>query len=239
MRTFLETVALAFRDAFAREQRQALLVSVGATFLIFVLLALSVHWGIAAWHLSERPWVGWLLQILGEFAVLGLTWLLFPAVSTTILSFFLDRVLARLDRRHYPDLPPALTVPLGAIIKSGLRLLGLTIALNLLAVPIYVLVPALNLVLFYLLNGYLLSREYFDLVALRRLDGMAANALWRGRRGRWMLGGITIAGLLSIPVLNLAAPLVAASLMLHLVTDTVTNRAAARTASALGQQAKS
>jgi len=27
--------------------------------------------------------------------------------------------------------------------------------------------------------------------------------------------------------------------MLHLVTDTVTNRAAARTASALGQQAKS
>jgi CysZ protein len=111
----------------------------------------------------------------------------------------------------------------------------LTIGLNLLALPIYVLVPALNLVLFYLLNGYLLSREYFDLVALRRLDGMAANTLWRERRGRWMLGGIAIAGLLSIPILNLAAPLVAAGLMLHLVTDVVAGRAGA----VLGQQAKS
>src|SRR5215469_2011973 len=179
MRTFLETVALAFRDAFAPAQRHALLISVGAAFLVFVLLALGVHWGIEAWHLSQRPWVGWALQILGEFAVLGLSWLLFPAVSTTILSFFLDGVLTRLDRQHYPQLPPALTVPLTAVIKSGLRLLGLTIGLNLLALPIYVLIPALNLVLFYLLNGYLLSREYFDLVALRRLDGTAANRLWR------------------------------------------------------------
>jgi CysZ protein len=105
-----------------------------------------------------------------------------------------------------------------------------------LALPIYVLVPALNLVLFYSLNGYLLSREYFDLVTLRRLDGVATNALWRERRGRWMLGGITIAGLLSIPVLNLAAPLVAAALMLHLVTDTMV--APAGIGLAAGGQAK-
>ena len=236
MHAFLETIATSFQDAFAPGQRRALILSVVFAFLTFIGLALLVHWGIAAWHPSERSWVGWLLQILGGFAVAGLTWLLFPAVSTTILSFFLDGVLTRLDQQHYPELAPALTVPLRAVIKSGARLLSLTIGLNLLALPIYVLVPALNLVLFYLLNGYLLSREYFDLVTLRRLDGVKAKALWRERRGRWMLGGITIAGLLSIPVLNLAAPLVAAALMLHLVTDSMTGR---DKAGAAAQQARS
>jgi|SRR5579864_43969 len=236
MQAYLQTVTLAFQDAFAPGQRRALIISVIAALLVFVLLAVLVHLGIALWHPSEQSWVGWLLQILGGFAVAGLSWLLFPAVSTTILSFFLDGVLTRLDRQHYPDLPTAFTVPIRAVVKSGARLLGLTIGLNLLALPIYVLVPALNLVLFYVLNGYLLSREYFDLVTLRRLDGAKAKALWRERRGRWMLGGITIAGLLSIPVLNLAAPLVAAALMLHLVTDSIAGRDAARAAA---QQARS
>src|SRR5262249_31708823 len=58
----------------------------------------------------------------------------------------------------------------------------------------------------------------FDLVALRRLDGVAATALWRERRGRWLLAGVAIAALLSLPIVNLAAPLVAAAFMLHLVT---------------------
>lgn len=224
MQAYFETITAAFQDAFAPGQRRALVLSVVLAFLTFIVLALLVHWGIAAWNPSRQSWLGWLLQILGGLAVIGLTWLLFPAVSTTILSFFLDGVMARLDARHYPELPPAFTVPTRAIIKSGARLVGLTIGLNLLALPIYVLVPALNLFLFYGINGYLLSREYFDLVTLRRLDGVKAKALWRERRGRWMLGGITIAGLLSIPVLNLAAPLVAAALMLHLVTDSMTGR---------------
>jgi CysZ protein len=46
----------------------------------------------------------------------------------------------------------------------------LSIALNLLALPIYALIPLLNVVLFLGLNGYLFGREYFELIALRRLD---------------------------------------------------------------------
>jgi len=222
MRTFLDALALAFRDAFAPGQRRALLISVGAAFLVFVLLWIGVQWAIDAVRPAAHAWLRWPLQILGSFAVAGIAWFLFPSVSTTILSFSLEGVLARLDRQHYPELPPAFPVPLGAVLRGGVRLLGLTIALNLLALPVYLLMPAINLVLFYLLNGYLLSREYFDLVALRRLDRFARQALWRRRRGRWILAGVTIAGLLSVPVLNLAAPLIAAALMVHLVTGSLT-----------------
>jgi len=38
------------------------------------------------------------------------------------------------------------------------------------ALPLYIFVPGVNLVLFYGLNGYLLGREYFAMVAMRRLD---------------------------------------------------------------------
>jgi len=209
----------ALRDALAPAQRRALLTSVVAAFLIFLALHAAVAWGIDEFRPERFPWLKWPLEILGSFAVLGLAWLLFPAVSTTILSFYLDGVLDRLERQHYPALGPALRVPISAVLRSGLRLLILTIALNLLALPIYLAIPAINLVLFYLLNGYLLSREYFDLVALRRLDGVAARTLWRERRGRWLVAGMAIAALLSLPIANLAAPLVAAALMLHLVTE--------------------
>jgi len=212
-------IATALRDAVAPGQRRALLISIVAAFLVFLALHAAVAWGIEIFRPQDYAWLRWPLQILGDFAVMGLAWLLFPAVSTTILSFFLDRVLDRLERQHYPALPPAHAVPLSAVLRSGARLLGLTIALNLLALPIYLAIPAINLFLFYLLNGYLLSREYFDLVALRRLDGVAARTLWRERRGRWIVAGVAIAALLSLPIANLAAPLVAAALMLHLVTE--------------------
>ncbi|HTS92829.1 MAG TPA: EI24 domain-containing protein [Stellaceae bacterium] len=219
MRSLLKTVGLAFEDALAPAQRHALIFSIVGAVAVFVLLLLGVNYGVSWARVSDHWWFRWPIEILGNLAVLGLAWLLFPGVATTILSLFLEPVLRRLESQHYPTLPPSLGMSFGASLVSGLRLLGLTLALNLLALPIYLLIPAINLFLFYLLNGYLLGREYFDLVALRRLDGVAAGALWRERRGRWLLAGTAIAALLSLPVVNLAAPLVAAALMLHLVTE--------------------
>jgi len=218
MPSLFATLSRAIEDALAAAQRRTLLISMAATLAVFLLLALGVSVTIDRLRPESHPWLLWPLEILGNFAVLGLAWLLFPAVATAILSLFLDGVLARLERQHYPALPPARTVPLGAILASGARLLALTIVLNLLALPIYLLIPVIIPFLFYAINGYLLSREYFDLVALRRLDGVAATALWRKRRGRWLLAGVAIAALLSLPIVNLAAPLVAAAFMLHLVT---------------------
>jgi uncharacterized protein involved in cysteine biosynthesis len=218
MPPLLATVAQAFRDAFAPAQRRALIGSILATLAAFVALHFLVSWGIEHLRPESHPWLFWPLEILGNFAVLALTWLLFPAVATAILSLFLEGVLERLEAEHYPGLPPSRGMPIAAVLASGGRLLGLTIGLNLLALPVYLLIPIINPLLFYGVNGYLLGREYFDLVALRRLDGVAATALWRERRGRWLLAGVAIAALLSLPIVNLAAPLVAASFMLHLVT---------------------
>jgi CysZ protein len=98
----------------------------------------------------------------------------------------------------------------------ALQFTAVMVLLNLLVLPLY-LVPVVNVVAFYGINGYLLSREYFDLVALRRLDARAAQRLRQAQRGRLFVAGLLIAGLLTIPLVNLLAPLIAAAFMVHVV----------------------
>ena len=92
----------------------------------------------------------------------------------------------------------------------------LSIALNLLALPIYLLVPVLNIFVFLGLNGYLFGREYFEAVALRRLDIAAVTAVRRRFGGRIFLGGVIIAGAFALPFFNLVAPVIAIAFMVHL-----------------------
>src|SRR5260370_19728870 len=96
-----------------------------------------------------------------------------------------------------------------------LRLMGLTLLLNLLALPLYLIFPGINLFLFLALNGYLLGRGYFEVIALRRLDAAAAKAVRTRFAGRVFLGGVVIAGLFALPLVNLVAPVIATAFMVH------------------------
>ena len=66
------------------------------------------------------------------------------------------------------------------------------------------------------MNGYLLGREYYDLIALRRLDRIEARALWQKKRWRFFLSGMTIAFLLTVPIVNLLTPIIATAATVHL-----------------------
>jgi CysZ protein len=88
------------------------------------------------------------------------------------------------------------------------------ILVNLIALPFYLL-PGINLALFWIVNGYLLGREYFELVALRHLDVAAARALRRRHALRIFIAGIVIAAFATVPFLNLLSPLFATAFMVH------------------------
>jgi uncharacterized protein involved in cysteine biosynthesis len=104
----------------------------------------------------------------------------------------------------------------GETLAITLRLTLLTLLLNLLALPVYLLVPGINLFLFLALNGYLFGRGYFEVVALRRLDMGAARRVRSRFAGRIFLGGVVIAGLFALPLVNLVAPVIATAFMLHI-----------------------
>jgi uncharacterized protein involved in cysteine biosynthesis len=212
----LTALLRAFMALGAPALRRVVGLGLGLAALSFALLwlaAAAVLYDAA--RFAWRP-LDWLVEALGGLAVLALSWLLFPAVVTLSMGFFLDRVAAAVEALDYPQKGPPRRRPIVETIAAPLRLGALTIALNLLALPLYLFVPGMNLILFLALNGYLLGREYFEVVALRRLDAGAAGAMRNRFGGRVFIGGVAIAGLFAMPLVNLVAPVVATAFMVHL-----------------------
>jgi CysZ protein len=206
----LAAFRLALEDTFRPEQRRAVVTSAVLAALLLVVLWLGVTGLLDHTRLAGNWWIDTVIELAGSLAALVLAWLLFPAMTMLVLGCFLERVVVAVEKRHYPGLP----APRPAGLASGLRLLLLAVLLNAAALPFY-LIPAINLFIYYGLNGYLVGREYFELVALRRLDGAAARAMGRRHRGLLILAGAVIVFLLSLPLVNLVAPVMAVALMLH------------------------
>jgi CysZ protein len=200
----------------APSMRRVVVLSLGLAILTFAVLWLAVAVTLYNTVLFDWRPLNWLVNLLGGFGVLVLSWLLFPAVATMIMSFYVERVAAAVEALYYPGLGPPRRQPIGEVVVVMLRLTGLTLLLNLLALPIYLLAPGINLFLFLALNGYLFGRGYFEVVALRRLDAGEAGRVRRRFGGRIFFGGVVIAGLFALPLLNLVAPVIATAFMLHI-----------------------
>lgn len=209
----------------------SLLISVGTFIALWIGAAFGAVWLgelLSAWLSgigASQFWIGAaeILAGLGAVgAILFASFILFPAVIAMVLSFLLDDVCRQVEARHYPNLPAAREQPLLEAVFDGLRLALVTIGLNILFLPLIIALsfaPPLNLFVFYGLNGYLLGREYFELVAVRRLSAEEGRRLRKTYRGRVLLTGVVIAILLTLPVVNLVMPLVATALMVHVFEE--------------------
>jgi CysZ protein len=181
----------------------------------FVLLVAAVGFGLDALDLTGIAWLDGTLTALGSLGAVVLAWLLFPLAIATSLGLFADEVIEAVERRYYPDLPPAPGMRLASSVWGSVRFAAVALALNLLVLPLYLL-PGANVILYLGLNGYLLGREYFEQVAQRRLAWRAIGLLRRSARARLWWAGVWIAALLTVPVLNLIAPVIATCFMVHL-----------------------
>ncbi|MEQ8319534.1 MAG: EI24 domain-containing protein [Rhodospirillales bacterium] len=188
--------------------------------IIAALITFAALWSVIGWVLTETAIssVGWLegiIDVLGGLATLVLTWFLFPATVSGVIGLFLDQVAECVENRHYPHLGPANGQSVGEAVIMSAKFLGILVVLNILMLPFLFLGPLFPFV-FYLVNGYLLGREYFELVASRRLPQADVAVLRKSRQGSVLMVGIVIAFALTIPVVNLLMPVVATSAMVHL-----------------------
>lgn len=210
-------------DAFAKAVRQlgdpairrALLISIGLSLLVFLCLWAGVGWALSHFTFFQTGWLDAAIGVLGGLATLAVSWFLFPAVVSTTTGLFLDDVAAAVERRHYPALPPARPQPLAETLASSGKLFAVMLVLNIAAL-LFLLVPPVFPFVFYGVNGYLLGREYFEVVAARRLDPAAARALRRRHARTIFAGGVLLALLLTVPLVNLLAPLIGTAAMVHL-----------------------
>lgn len=212
----LSAFAKAFEQLSDRPVRRLVAICLGGAMLVFAALFGAVWWLLGHTVLFDTWWLEGVVDGLGALAAVALTWLLFPAVASGLIGLFLDRVAAAVETRHYPGLPAARSIGFWESLVTGGKLVAAMLVLNVLALPLY-LFPVINLLVFYGLNGYLLGREYCELAALRRMDRRAAEGFRKAHGIRVFLAGVVIAFLLTLPGINLLAPVVGVAAMVHLV----------------------
>jgi len=204
--------------------RRVLLLGLGLTIALLVavyagfLYLLGAVFGDTAVLplVGEVTWVGDLLtwSSLGVMIVLS-AFLMIP-VASAITSMFLEDVARAVEDRHYPGLPAAEQVPFWDAFRDTVNFLGVLVAANLVALVVYALVPPFAPLIFLALNGFLLGREYFQLVAMRRLGREGAKKMRRRHALTVWIAGTLMAFPLVVPILNLVVPILGAATFTHL-----------------------
>ncbi|WP_246209693.1 EI24 domain-containing protein [Pikeienuella piscinae] len=221
----LSDVSRALAQMFDGRFFRVLVKSVGLTVLLLAGLIALVIWGIGAippvnFTIPFTDYeVGFLDDVAG-FASVGLVlilsaFLMFP-VAAVFVGLFLDEIADAVEEKYYPGLPPPRKQGIGEIISQGVKFAIVLVFANLAALIIYLLSTVLAPVIFWMVNGFLLGREYFEIVAMRRMDGTAAKALRRRYFLEIWIAGTLLAAPLSVPILNIITPLIGVAAFVHL-----------------------
>lgn len=200
-----------------------LLKALGLTIALLAAMMVGAGWlasfiptDLGEWWLIgqvELPSLG--LQSLAVGAVLVASAFLMIPVAAMFVGLFLDQIADAVEARHYPDLPEPRRSGLLEDLSASIRFTILLLFLNLLAFIVFLLSFGLAWPVFFLLNGYLLGREYFQLVAARHLPEKEAAELRGQNFWRTWLAGILMTIPLVIPVMNLIIPVLGVATITH------------------------
>ena len=220
----------ALRDMFTPPLRRVLLKSIGLALLLLVFIGIALQrlfswlassgaaWAQASYGgIPEGIWTAmlWIMSILATLGIVTGAIFLMPVVTAFVGSFFVDEVADYVERVDYPADPPGRPVALTRALVEGIKTALLALVVYVFALP-FVIFAGIGFLILFLANAWLLSREYFELAAMRFHSSAEAKALRRQHAGYLFASGLIIAGVVSIPIVNLVTPLFAMTFMVHL-----------------------
>ena len=209
----LAAAGQAFQDLFTPPFRAVLWKCAGLTIALLALLVIGM---VSAFgYFAVLPgWIETTVQWLGGLALVVGSIFLIPPVTSLIAGLYLDDIAAVVEKEHFPHDSPGRELPALQAVGLAAKFFIVVLLVNIVALFL-LLVPGVNLIAFYLGNGYLLGREYFELAAMRHLPAAEARRLRKSNRLTVFLCGLVIAGLASVPILNFVTPLFATGFMVR------------------------
>ncbi|MGB0922071.1 MAG: EI24 domain-containing protein [Alphaproteobacteria bacterium] len=188
---------------------------------LLLTVALFGGVGVAAWlawpseGFTSIEWINNALDwVAGAAVTIAFSFLLFP-VASLFAGIFLDDIADAVEERHYPSEKATREQPLSETIVTALQFTGVLIVLNIIFLPVYLFFP----IVLYVLNGYLIGREYFEMVAVRYMMPNEAASMRKANRVKVFLAGLLVSLPLSIPIINLLVPLFGTAFMVHVYKD--------------------
>jgi len=207
-----------------RRFRNVLLKGLGLTVGLLVVVSIAMIWLVSFMvpdtlslpFLGEVSWVEGVAWWASVLLMIVLSAVLMVPVAAAFTGIFLDDVADAVEARHYAHLKPAPDVPMMDTIRDSLGFLGVVAVVNLIALILFFFVGPLAPILFYVVNGYLLGREYFQMAAMRRLGRAEATLLRKRHTLQIWIAGTLMAVPLSIPLVNLLIPILGAATFTHM-----------------------
>ncbi len=211
---FLIAVSQLPDPAFRRVIFKAILLSV----FVFICLAILVWFVLSETNIFTFWVFEAFADMFGGITAIVIAWLLFPTLASFFITLFLEDIVEAVESRHYSRiLLEKINNPSATFIIS-LRFTVIALFLNILAIPFYFFTfwfPPLGIFVFYCLNGYLLGREYFELVALRHIKMNDISSIRQSNSWQLFLFGLVTTFIFTIPFINFVAPILGVAGVTH------------------------
>ncbi len=198
---------------------RVLFKSMGITLVLFIVLGVGAWFALGSALASSGIADSGLQGLLAVLAALIGGWLLFRLVALAVLEQFADEVVEAVEAKHYPEaLRTARALGWQGQARVGLAALGRNVLYNVLALPVAIALSFTVIgapLVFAAVNSVTLGRELSDMAALRHRA--ADSCVPRpGAATQIVLGAIVVA-MITIPFVNLVAPIIGAAMATHLV----------------------
>jgi CysZ protein len=225
----LDAAAKALSQMFSPPFRSVLLKSASLALVLIVLIGIGLHRLLIWLATLGENWaegvlgggahttlvvLAWIVSIAAGLGIIVGAIFLMPAVTALVGSFFVDDIALEVERTHYPNEPAGNALPVARAMVEGIKTALLAVLVYLIALP-FLLFAGAGFIIFFVATAYLLGREYFTLEAMRFHPVAEAKALRKMHQGTAFVAGLFIAAFVSIPIVNLATPLFAMAMMVH------------------------
>ena len=220
--TALRALLLGWADLLRPRIFGIVLLGIALTILLFVALQAGLFWALRLFGPDSITLPFWGELTLGSalswgslalFPVLG--FFLMAPVAAAFAGLFSEQVATRVEDIHYPAARGAEPDFWDGLLES-LAVMGAVLLVGILSLVLTPFLGPLAPVLFYVANGWLLGREFFQMAARRHLPEPQATALRKARTVTVTALGVLIAFALTIPVVNIGVPVLAVASFTHL-----------------------
>jgi CysZ protein len=225
----LDAAVKALSQILSPPMRSILWRSIGLALVLITVLAIGLQRLLRWFANSGEGWLeamlgpgfhtplevlSWIVSIAAGLSVVFGALFLMPAITSLVASVFVDEVADHVETEHYPAEPPGTALPFGLAMTEGVKTALLTILVYLVALPFFF--AGVGFIAFFIATAWLLSREYFELAAMRFRPPAEAKAMRKDNAAVIFTAGLIIAAFVSIPIVNLATPLFGMAFMVHM-----------------------
>ena len=204
----------ALGDLISRDFRNVLFKAIGMTLALFVAILVGVEVLLSSLTLIPWAWAQTLAAIGAGLGLLVAFFFMMSPVTAIFAGLYLDNIATRVEERHYPQDAKGTALSGLRAITTSLQFALVILLVNLAVLPL--VFTGIGVAALIVANAYLLSREYFEMVAMRHMDVHDARAFRKENTPRVFAAGFVPALLSIIPVVNLVVPLFATSYFVHI-----------------------